>query len=214
MRVYTVSPTCLDPDAIRAAAEAIRRGELVIFPTETVYGLACDAFDESAVARLIDAKGRRTGHPLPVQVADVVGLSSVASSVPEAARLLAERYWPGPLTLIVPKNERVSSLVSGGGGTVGVRVPDHAVALALLTELGTPVVATSANLTGHEPPPTAEVAVSDVGTAVSVVLDSGPCEIGRASTVVDTTVAPPRILRLGSIGRDEIAAVIGEVDCE
>jgi L-threonylcarbamoyladenylate synthase len=146
-----------------------------------------------------------------VQIADGEGLGAVASQIPDGARLLAERFWPGPLTVVVPRNDLVSDLVSGGLGSVGVRVPDHQVALALLREVGSPLVATSANLTGSEPPVTAAVAVSAVGASVAVVLDSGPCDIGVASTVVDLTVRPPRILRLGSIGREEIASVIGEL---
>lgn len=212
MRVYEVSATAPDPAAIQAAVDAIRLGDLVVFPTETVYGLACDALNEAAITRLIEAKGRKTGHPLPLQVAGVEGLSTVALDVPDAARRLAERFWPGPLTIIVPKNELVSDMVSGGLGSVGVRVPDHPVALALLREVGTPIVATSANLTGHDPPTTAAAAVSELGASVAVVLDSGPCEIGTASTVVDTTVEPPRIVRLGSIGREDIARVAGETD--
>jgi L-threonylcarbamoyladenylate synthase len=212
MMIYKLDPPIPDPDAIRAAADAIRQGFLVIFPTETVYGLAADALNESAVAKIIEAKGRRDGHPLPVQIAGMDGLCMVASSVPEAARLLAERFWPGPLTLVVPKSEGISDLVSGGAKSVGVRVPDHPVALALLRELGTPIVATSANLTGDQAPTTAEAAMSDLGDLVSVVLDSGPCRIGTASTVVDTTGKISRILRLGSITRDEIVAVVGEVD--
>lgn len=210
--LYKLDPVAADPEAIHAAAEAIRRGGLVIFPTETVYGLAADASNESAVAKLIEAKGRRDGHPLPVQIAGADRLGSVASSVPDAARVLAERYWPGPLTLVVPRNEHITDLVSGGGDSVGVRVPDHPVALALLRELGTPIVATSANLSGNAPPTCAEAAMSDLGDFVSVVLDSGPCKIGTASTVVDTTGRIPRILRLGSITRGEIVAVVGEVD--
>jgi L-threonylcarbamoyladenylate synthase len=201
-------------EGIAEAAEAVRRGELVIFPTETVYGLACDALNDLAVKSLIEAKGRRSGHPLPVQIVDAAGLDAVASQVPQAARLLAEKFWPGPLTLVVPKNERISDMVSGGLASVGIRVPDHPVALALLRELGSPIVATSANLTGNDAPADSETAISEVGLSVSVVLDSGPCRLGRASTVVDTTVVPPRILRLGSISRGEIAAVIGEVSGE
>jgi L-threonylcarbamoyladenylate synthase len=212
MMVYRIDPLAPDREAIHAAAEAIRKGGLVIFPTETVYGLAADASNEPAVAKLIEAKGRRDGHPLPVQIAGADRLSSVASSVPDAARLLAERFWPGPLTLVVPRNEHITDLVSGGGDSVGVRVPDHSVALALLRELERPIVATSANLTGNAPAISAEAAMSVLGDLVSVVLDSGPCKIGTASTVVDTTGEMPRILRLGSITRSEIVAVVGEVD--
>lgn len=212
MIVHPVDPERPSPEAISAAANAIRRGELVIFPTETVYGLAADARNEQAVRRLIEAKGRDGDHALPVQVASVGQLGLVAAQTSAMAKLMAARFWPGPLTLVMPKSRDLPNVVTAGKGTVGVRVPDHPVALALLREVGIPIVATSANVTGHAPPTTAEKAVDEVGEAVSVVLDAGPCEIGVPSTVVDASVIPPRVLRLGAISIEKLREVLGEVE--
>ena len=154
MMIYRVDSRRPSAEAISEAANAIRRGELVVFPTETVYGLAADARNERAVRRVIEAKGRGEGHALPVQVASVEQLRLVAAETPAAAEQMAARFWPGPLTIVLPKSEDLPDVVPASKGTVGVRVPDHPVALALLRELGTPIVATSANQrrTGRIPP--------------------------------------------------------------
>lgn len=212
MIVLTVDPNNPDPAAIRAAADAIRRGELVIFPTETVYGLAADALSEDAIRLVFDAKGRDEGNPLPVQVAGVEQLAMVTSSVPDSARALAAKYWPGPLTIVLPKNDSLSDLVTAGRPNVGVRVPDHKVALALLRELGSPIIASSANISGNPAPTTAQSAIDQVGEGAAIVLDAGECRIGVASTVVDLSTTPPRILRSGVITDDEIRAIVGSAN--
>lgn len=207
-----VDPDNPDMKAIRAAADAIRRGELVIFPTETVYGLAADALNVSAVRKVFEAKGRFDRQPLPVQVASLADVSKAAAFIPQSARPLAERFWPGPLTLVLTKSAALPSVVTGGRETVGVRVPDHPVALALVKEVGSPIVATSANISGGPSPRNAEQAIRDVGENVSLVLDGGECRLGVSSTVVDVSVTPPKILRRGTIGVDEIRKVLGEVE--
>jgi L-threonylcarbamoyladenylate synthase len=212
MIVLRVDPQNPDPDFIRKAADAIRRGELVIFPTETVYGLAADAFNEEAARRVFDAKGRAQMHPLPIQIAQKDQLYEVASEVPKSASLLAERFWPGPLTLVLPKAERVPDIVTGGEKTIGVRMPDHPVALALIKEVGRPIIATSANVSGCAPPETADAAIDMLGCSVSVVLDAGKSRIGIASTVVDVSVSPAEILRVGTISAEQIKEVLGEID--
>lgn len=212
MKILQVNPQDPEPEAIEAAAEAIRRGELVIFPTETVYGLACDALNESAVEKVFEAKGRAEKHPLPVQIASVAELSRVASRVPEIAIELAERFWPGPLTLVLPKSEQISPKVTGGTDTIGIRIPDHPVALAILNRVRIPIVATSANITGQNPPVTAQEATASIGEKVAVVLDAGECRIRVPSTVLDVSVTPPRILRVGAISADEIKNIIP--DCQ
>jgi L-threonylcarbamoyladenylate synthase len=209
MKSIKIDPEKPDSAAIKLAADAIRRGELVVFPTETVYGLAADALNDDAVRRVFEAKHREENQPLPVQIAGLDHLSRVSSDISKNAELLGKRFWPGPLTMVVKKSEAISDLVSGGLDTVGVRVPDHPVALALLRELGSPIVATSANLSGHKPPACADDAVEQLGDIVAVVLDAGESEIGVASTVVDVTVDPPKILRLGTISREQIFNVIG-----
>lgn len=209
MKSIKIDPEKPDSATIKLAADAIRRGELVVFPTETVYGLAADALNDDAVRQVFEAKRREENQPLPVQIARLDNLNQVSSDISKNAELLGKRFWPGPLTMVVKKNEAISDLVCGGLDTVGVRVPDHPVALALLKELGSPIVATSANLSGHKPPQNADEAVEQLGDNVSVVLDSGESEIGVASTVIDVTVDPPKILRLGTISREQILEVIG-----
>ena len=204
----------LEPDikTIRIAADALRRGELVIFPTETVYGLAADATNDEAVKRVYNAKGRNGGEPLPVQISKVDDLLKVATFVPEPARKLAELFWPGPLTLVLQKNPSISDLVTSGRETIGVRISEHPVALALIKALGSPIVATSANVSGNEPPKNALAAINEVGNEVSVVLDAGESRLGVSSTIVDVSNLPPRILRRGTISEQEIRDVLGEVE--
>lgn len=207
-----VDPENPDMKAIRAAADAIRDGELVIFPTETVYGLAADAMNKEAVKKVFSAKGRFDKQPLPVQVGSLEAVSQAAEFVPANVRPLAELYWPGPLTLVLTRNPSLPSTVTGGRETVGVRVPDHPVALALVKELGSPIVATSANMSGDPPPTNAEDAVKEVGLSAAVVLDGGVSRLGQSSTVVDVTVSPAKVLRRGSISVDDIRKVLGAVE--
>ena len=215
MIVMKTDPLLPDVDSVSIAAEAVRRGDLIIFPTETVYGLAANAVDVRAVQKIFEAKGRKPDHPLPVQILNADMLDTVAMDVPESARILARHFWPGPLTMILRRNEKLPDIVTAGGATVGVRVPDHAVALKLLEMVRLPIVATSANVSGGEAPTTAGEAIEAVGQWVSVALDSGPARIGVASTVVDISDGTPRILRAGSIGMDRILAVLEEgTQCE
>lgn len=211
MIVLKVDANSPDPAAIRRAADAILRGELLIFPTETVYGLAANALDDAAVRRVFEAKGRQPDHPLPVQVAGVDQLGQVASGVSDDARILASRFWPGPLTLVMPKSDRIPAIVSGGADTIGVRVPNHPVALALLRELGQPIVATSANRSGTRPPIDADEAARELEAHVGIVLDGGRCRFCVASTVIDLSVSPPRVLREGVIGVDVIRQALGRL---
>lgn len=207
-----VDPYNPDMKAIRAAADAIREGQLVVFPTETVYGLAADAMSADAVKKVFTAKGRADKQPLPVQVGSIGAVSQAAEFVPADVRPLAELYWPGPLTLVLVKNASIPRILTAGKETIGVRVPDHPVALALAKEVGSPIVATSANASGNQPPKNAEEAVREVGPSVSVVLDGGECRLGQSSTVVDVTVTPARVLRRGSISVDDIRKVLGDVE--
>lgn len=207
-----MNPTNPEPEHIREAAEAIRKGGLVICPTETVYGLFADAYNIEAVQRVFDAKGRAATAALPVQVGDTAGMEEVALELSESAKRLAERFMPGPITLILRKNPEMPDIVTAGGDTVGVRIPDHPVALALLREIRLPLVATSANRSGEQEPKDADEAVRQLGEAVDIVLNAGPTTFGVASTVVDTMVNPPRILREGAIPVEEIRKVIGRID--
>ena len=196
-------------DVDRAAA-ALRAGGVVAFATETVYGLGAQAHDVRALARVFAIKGRPTDHPLIVHLADRNELAAWTSGpVAPAAAALAEACWPGPLTLLVPRAAHVPDAVTGGRATVGVRVPGHAQALALLAAVGDGVAAPSANRFGRVSPTTAQHVLDDLGDDVDMILDGGPCTVGIESTIVDTTVEPPEVLRHGGIPAAQLEAVLG-----
>jgi len=197
--VLKTDPEDPHPQVIREAAEAIRRGELVAFPTETVYGLGADAMNPQAVERVFEIKGRPADNPLPVQVPSADGISLLVAEVPPSAMKLMSRFWPGPLTIIFKASPSVSKLATANTGKIGIRVPDHAVALALIREARTPIVAPSANKSEMPPPKTAEEVLAYFDGKVEIVLDAGPSPLKVASTVVDVTEMPPRILRAGPV---------------
>lgn len=195
-------------DIARAAA-VLRAGGLVALPTETVYGLGADAARDDAVARIFAAKGRPAGHPLIVHLAEGAPLDGWAAEVPPLARALAARAWPGPLTMILRRGPRVAGAVTGGADTVGLRVPAHPVAQALLRAFGGGVAAPSANRFGAVSPTTAAHVVADLGAAVDYVLDGGPCAVGVESTIVDLSRGQPVLLRPGGLAREALEAVVG-----
>lgn len=201
LKVDAINP---QPDIMREAGDVIRAGGLVGFPTETVYGLAADAFNTDAVARVYDVKGRPAGNPLPVQVADADEVSKLARDVPDTARRLMDAFFPGPLTIVLFASHDLPELVTAGTGKVGIRMPDHPVALALIREARTPIVAPSANPSGEPPPTTAQEVLAYFDGRIEIVLDAGPTQLKVASTVVDVTEHPPRILRFGSITEEMI----------
>ncbi|MFE0329901.1 L-threonylcarbamoyladenylate synthase [Streptomyces sp. NPDC058960] len=194
---------------IEKAAEVLRAGGLVALPTETVYGLGANAEDPSAVARIFQVKGRPPSHPLIVHIGGAEQLDDWVQGVPSAARLLAERFWPGPLTLVLRRGRRVPLEATGGLETVAVRVPDHPAALALLSAFGGGVTAPSANRFGQVSPTTADHVRAELGEAVDFVLDGGPCKVGVGSTIVDATGEIPSILRPGGVTREDLEAVLG-----
>lgn len=194
---------------IQRAVQLLRQGELVALPTETVYGLGADALNPDAVARIFTAKGRPSDHPLIVHLADAGQIMTWAREVPKDAIALARAFWPGPLTLILKKDESVPDLVTGGQDTVGLRVPDHPVALDLLRAFGSGVAAPSANRFGRISPTTADHVRQELGSRVALILDGGACKVGLESTIVDLSRGVPVILRPGAIGADEIARVLG-----
>lgn len=197
------------PAALAEAGEAIRQGQLVGMPTETVYGVAADALNAEAVRRTFEAKGRPADNPLIVHIADVSEIDRVASDFPLAAAALAQRFWPGPLTLVLPKRPEVPDIVTAGLDTVAVRVPDHPVAQALLDAAGTPLSAPSANPFMGLSPTRAEDIAPSVAERLALILDGGPCEVGLESTVVSVFESPFRLLRPGRITRAEIEEVLG-----
>lgn len=190
---------------IGKAAEVLRAGGLVAFPTETVYGLGADASNPAAVKKIFAAKGRPADHPVIVHIADMSELKHWAAEVPRAAWLLAEKFWPGPLTMVLKRSPNVSDLISGGQNTIGLRVPGHPVAQQLLKAFGGGIAAPSANKFGSLSPTTAEHVRQELGNAVEIVLDGGPCEVGIESTIVDLSREPPAILRPGRVSAQQIA---------
>ena len=206
------------PRAVSASAQrvaeavaALRRGEVIGLPTETVYGLAADAANPAAVQRIFALKGRPAEHPVIVHIADASALETWAREVPGAARALAAAFWPGPLTLILPRQATVSDVVTGGQDTVGLRCPAHPLALRLLREFDGGLAAPSANRFGHVSPTSAAHVRAEFGDAVPLILDGGDCEVGIESTIVDLSGATPRILRPGRLGKAELEAVIGPI---
>lgn len=194
---------------IEKAAGVLRAGGLVALPTETVYGLGANAEDPAAVSRIFQVKGRPPSHPLIVHIAGADHLDDWVQDVPATARLLADRFWPGPLTLVLRRGDRVPLEATGGLETVAVRVPDHPVALALLSAFGGGVTAPSANRFGSVSPTTADHVRAELGDGVDFVLDGGPCQIGVESTIVDVTGEMPAILRPGGVTREDLEAVLG-----
>jgi L-threonylcarbamoyladenylate synthase len=197
-------------EAVEEAARVIRRGGLVAFPTETVYGLGADAFNEAAVRRVYAAKGRPSDNPMIVHLARASDIGLLAAALtPDIVRLI-EGFWPGPLTLVVRKKASVPDAVTGGLASVAVRMPDDPVALALIRRAGTPIAAPSANLSGRPSPTTAEHVLRDLDGRVDAILAGNPCRIGIESTVLDLTEAAPVILRPGFVTADGIAALLGK----
>ncbi len=209
--IYRVDPVRTNQEAIKRAASALRQKRLIIFPTETVYGLAADAFDRDAVGSVFEAKQRPLTEALPVQIGEKSAVDSVASEVSEAGKRLIEEFFPGPLTLILKKNANVPGIVSADQQNIAVRMPDHKVALEMIWEFGGPIIASSANISGGVEPRTAADAVAQIGDSVEIVLDAGPVRLGVASTVIDVTSSPARLLREGALPVEDIERIIGTV---
>lgn len=202
---------CTDPstrsDGIAAAATAVRAGEVVVFPTDTVYGIGCDAFDGDAVSAVLAAKGRGRDMPPPVLIPTARTAMGLAMEIPDYANTLMERFWPGPLTLVLKAHTSLSWDLGETNGTVALRVPDNEIALELLGEIG-PMAVTSANTTGHPAARTAADAREMLGESVAVYLDGGPAAEGEASTILDCTGDAPVTLRLGALAQEDIDAAI------
>lgn len=208
--VFTLDPAAIDAALIRRAADVILSGGLVAFPTETVYGLGANALEAQAVRGIFAAKERPAYDPLIVHLADAGGLTQVARDIPAAALRLAAHFWPGPLTLVLPRNPVVPLEVTAGGETVAVRVPAHPVAQALIRAAGVPIAAPSANRFGRLSPTRAADVLADLDGRIDVLLDAGPTSVGLESTVL-SLVDAPTILRPGGISREALEAVLGPV---
>jgi L-threonylcarbamoyladenylate synthase len=210
-RVFVMDAAQPESGPLAEAAATIRSGGLVAFPTETVYGLGADASNAAAVERIFLAKGRPSDNPLIVHVSDRDMLSQVVRHVPPKANQLAERFWPGPLTLVLPKLPTVPDSVTGKLDTVGVRMPHHPVALALIRAAGVPIAAPSANRSGRPSPTAADHVVEDLSGRIDIILDGGETGVGVESTVLDMTVDPPVLLRPGGVTLEQLSKEIGEV---
>jgi L-threonylcarbamoyladenylate synthase len=198
--------------SIERACEILRRGGVVAFPTETVYGLGADATNAAAVRRVFEVKGRPPTNPLIVHVSDASVARRYAAVWPAAADALADRFWPGPLTLVLPKSEQIVAEATAGRDSVGLRVPNHPLALEMLRAFDGAVAAPSANRSNRVSPTTTQHVRDELGNAVDLILDGGPCDVGIESTVLDLTGQRPRILRPGHVSREQIEAVIGTVE--
>lgn len=203
---------CPVSEDVFRAAEILRSGGLVAFGTETVYGLGANALDEHAVARVFEAKNRPHLDPLIVHIADRKWLGRLAEQLSPAAKLLADAFWPGPLTMVLPKKEIVPDLVTSGLPSVAIRMPSHPLALELLTEVDLPIAAPSANPFGQISPTTAQHVLDNLGDRIDLILDGGPCDVGVESTVVLMTEERPRILRHGGVTQEQLEQVVGPVE--
>jgi len=196
---------------IKEAVKIIRRGGLIAFPTETVYGLGANALDKKAVKKIFKAKGRPSDNPLIVHIADFTELFRLVKKIPKITEILAKKFWPGPLTLIFLKKKIVPNKVTAGGNTVAIRIPKNKTALKLIKDSGFPIAAPSANLSGRPSPTTAQHVFEDLGEKIDLIIDGGKTDIGVESTVVDLTVKPPQILRPGGISFEELKKIIPNI---
>lgn len=199
-----------EPNSVEQAVALLRAGQVIIFPTDTVYGLGAHGFMASAIEKLFALKGREPRKAIPLLLASIEDVTKVAVDIPPIALRLAERFWPGPLTIVLRKAAPVLDVLTAGGDSVAVRIPGHDIALQLITALGAPLAATSANLSGQPEAVTAEEAQAIFGNQVSLILDAGRCPGGVPSTVVDVTVFPPLIRRRGALA-DEVEAFLSRL---
>jgi len=210
-RLVKVDPFSADEDALAFCAGVLRSGGLVAFPTETVYGLGANAFMPESVERIFHAKGRPNDNPLIVHVSRLEGVYPLVREIPKTAVKLMETFWPGPLTLLFSKSDKIPAVVTAGLDTVGIRMPDHPVAQRLIDLAEVPIAAPSANLSGKPSPTTFEAAVADLKGKVDVIVDGGPAGIGVESTVLDISGSLPTILRPGGLSAEDLESVLGKV---
>ena len=198
--------------SIEEAANLLKNGEIVAIPTETVYGLGANCFDADAIKKIFKAKGRPSDNPLIVHVSSKEQVSELAFRISPSAKKLMDSFWPGPLTLVLEKQKTVPDIVTGGLNTVAIRMPSHHVAQAIIEQAGVPIAAPSANLSGRPSPTTAQMVMEDLDGKIQLIIDSGPCEVGIESTVLDVTGRVPKILRPGMVTAEMIQEAVGSVD--
>mgnify|MGYP003377864895 CR=1 FL=1 len=210
----TVLLDAKNPQDLQRAAQLLRQGKLVALPTETVYGLGANAFLEESVKGIYLAKGRPQDNPLIVHISQWEELEPLVTQIPPSAKALADAYWPGPMTMILPKSPRIPRTTSGGLDTVAIRMPSHPVAREVIRLAGVPIAAPSANLSGSPSPTTAQHCVHDLWGRVDAILDGGPCQVGVESTVLTLCTPVPRLLRPGAVTPEQLRAVLGELEVD
>ena len=213
-KVEKINKNQINTDIIEEAGKILKEGGLVAFPTETVYGLGADALNEEAAKKIYEAKGRPSDNPLIIHIADLEALDGITTSIPPCTKKIAEAYWPGPLTMIFEKNDRVPYGTTGGLETVAVRMPDHDVARALIRAGGGYIAAPSANTSGRPSPTKASHVKEDLDGRIEMIIDGGDSKIGVESTILDMTVFPPMILRPGAVTKEMLEELIGDVDVD
>ncbi|KNY28524.1 L-threonylcarbamoyladenylate synthase [Pseudobacteroides cellulosolvens] len=212
--IKTIDKNSIDIKNIGIAADILKSGGLVAFPTETVYGLGANALDEKAVSEIFVAKGRPSDNPLIVHVCNVEMVKRLVKNIPELAFKLMEKFWPGPLTLIMEKSSRVPEIITAGLSTVAIRMPSHPIALKIIEESQVPVAAPSANISGKPSPTEAKHVIEDLMGKVELIIDGGSSQVGLESTVLDVTVNPPMILRPGGITKEQLEEAVGKIDID
>ena len=210
--VKKINPENMSSEDFALAAQLLREGKLVAFPTETVYGLGGDAYDKTASARIYAAKGRPSDNPLIVHIAEIGELEKLAVNIPEEAYLLAEKFWPGPMTMILNRKDTVPKETTGGLDTVAIRMPSHPIARRLIIESGLPIAAPSANASGRPSTTKAEHVIEDLDGKIDMIIDGGSSDIGLESTIVDLTVKPALILRPGYITKEMLQEVLPDIE--
>lgn len=210
-KILKINPKNPSTMQIRQAAKAIKSKRLVAFPTETVYGLGANALDSNSVKKIFVAKGRPSDNPLIVHISDVADLGILAENIPGMAFDLIDRFWPGPLTLVLKKSKIIPRIVTGGLDTVAVRMPENKIAQAIINESGVPIAAPSANVAGRPSPTTAEHVIEDLSGKISIIIDGGPTKIGIESTVIDLSRKTPVLLRPGSVTLEQLQKTIGKI---
>ena len=211
METVVINITTEYDKALQQSAKLLQNGEVVGIPTETVYGLAANAFDENAVKKIFEAKGRPSDNPLIVHIAKFEDLTPLVKEIPEKVRIMANKFWPAPLTMIMKKSDKISNVVSGNLDTVAIRMPKSDYARAIIEACGLPLAAPSANLSGSPSPTNAKYVFDDMNGRIPLIIDGGNCEIGVESTVITFAEEPPRLLRPGGVTLEEMTALIGEI---
>ncbi len=211
MKTEVINITTEYDKALEKSAELLKNGEVVGIPTETVYGLAVNALNDEAVKKIYIAKGRPSDNPLIVHISKLEELSSLVKEIPEKVKKMASAFWPGPLTMIMPKSDKISNVVSGNLDTVAVRMPKSEYARAIIDACGLPLAAPSANLSGSPSPTNAKYVFDDMNGRIPLIIDGGSCEVGVESTVISFAEEPPRLLRPGGVTLEEMTELIGEI---